>query len=412
MIKEYFKLQTIESAIMIEDSQIKSYKNQNLTEKSVRVFDPDRKMLALAAAKGNVPDTELENKAIDLLSLNMPYDYEHEQNHTAEFTKDILNITDLAGFTEKVLQDLSDISKNYVLSGKSSISQKFTTLRNNLNLDLSRKVSLLSCYLSMKLKGGGNIMDAGTGISGFEITEEKYNDFLRDSDFIASATMSDEVNLENKQYKVLCGQGTLLNKFRQDINAVAYEEKSSLLADKLGQRIFHESVNINESRINDDTETFIPFDHEGIITTNDQIIVTNGILQTIVYDKKRAKKYGHTATGNGYRSYNTNPGINLCTLLFPGDFPLCSDLIADDIVIVPFISSGGDFLPNGNFSLPVQMAFVFKNGKFIGKAPQITLTGNYLESMNSDFVAIGRNDILKNTLEKNLILTRTMVNVL
>jgi PmbA protein len=397
---------------MIDDSQIKSYKNQNLTEKSVRVFDPSKKILALAAAKGNVPDTELETRAIDLLSLNMPYDYELEQNHTAEFTKNILTINDLTGFTEKVLRDLSEISKNYVLSGKSSITQKITTLSNNLNIELSRKVSLLSCNLSMKLKGAGNIMDAGTGVSDFDITDEKYNDFLRDSDFIAMATMSDEVNLENKQYKVLCGQGMLLGMFRQDISGIAYEEKSSLLAGKLGHQIFHESVNISESRINDDTVTFVPFDHEGIITTNDQIIVKNGILQTIVYDKKRAKKYDKKATGNGYRSYNTNPLINICTLIFPGDFPLCSDLISDDLVIVPFVSSGGDFLPNGNFSRPVQMAFVFKNGKFIGKAPQITLTGNYLESMNRDFVAIGRNDLLKNTLEKNLILTHAMVNVL
>ena len=115
MIKEYFKDQTIESAIKIKESKIHSFRNKNLTEKSVRVFDKDKKILALAAAKGNIPDTELENKAIDLLSLNMPYDYEHEKNFKAEFTKDILSITDLEGFTEKVLKDLSDVSKNYVL---------------------------------------------------------------------------------------------------------------------------------------------------------------------------------------------------------------------------------------------------------------------------------------------------------
>ena len=420
MIKEYFTNQTIESAIKIKESKIHSFRNKNLTEKSVRVFDTDKKILALAAAKGNIPDTELENKAIDLLSLNMPYDYEHEKNFKAEFTKDILSITDLEGFTEKVLKDLSDISKNYVLWGTGSIRKRIVALKNNLNLDLSRNSTCIDISFGMKLKGSGNIMDSGTGIEDYDITDEKYNEFLKDSDFIAKAGMAEEVKLENKQYKILSSGESLLTMFREDISGIKYEEKSSLLAGKLGENIFHESVSINESRVNDDMVSFVPFDHEGIITINDQVIVQNGILKTIVYDKKQAKKYGKEATGNGYRSYNTNPGISLCQFSFrsadfqsaKGGFPLCSDLISDDIVIVPYICSGGNFLDNGNYSMPVQMAFVFKNGKFIGKAPQITLTGNYLESMNKDFVSFGKNDILKNALGKTLILSHSMVNVI
>ena len=263
----------------------------------------------------------------------------------------------------------------------------------------------------MLLKGSGNIMDSSTGISGFDITDEKYNDFLKDSDFLAKAGMAEEAKLENKQYKVLFNE-ELLDAFIGDINGIKYEEKSSILAGKQGEQIFHESINIYESRVNDDLAAFVPFDHEGIITVNDQIIVQNGVLKTILYDKKHAKKYGKEVTGNGYRNYNTNPGISLCSFSFKGDFTLCSDLISDDIVIVPYISSGGDFLPNGNYSLPVQTAFVFKNGKFIGKAPQITLTGNYLESMHKDFVSFGKNDLLKNALGKTLILCHAMVNVI
>jgi PmbA protein len=412
MIKEYFSYKTVDSTILIEDSQIKSYKNQNITDKSVRVFDEKKMIFAMSAAKGNVPDAELENKAIDLLSLNMPYDFEHERELTATFTKDKLSITDLEGFTQKILSDLSDVSKHFVLSGRSMIRKSELNLKNNLNLDLHCQKQSIGSSLSMKLKGSGNIMDSQAWIRGFDISDEVYADFLKDTDFLARACLADEVKLENKRYKVLCPDYLLLGKFMDDISGVEYEEKTSLLSGKLSEQIFHESVDIYECRVDDEQASFTPFDHDGIITVRDQALVKNGVLKTIVYDKKRAKKYGKEATGNGYRQYNsTRTNIYLVGLKFKGELSLCSDLISDDVVIIPYISSGGDFLPNGNFSLPTQMAFVFQNGKFIGKAPQITLTGNYLECMNKDFIAIGKNDILKNALPNSLIMTSATINV-
>ena len=423
MIKEYFTNQKEESSIKIEDSKIKSYKNTNITEKSVRVFDvvtmspsskeKEKKVFALAAAKGNVPDCELENKAIDLLSMNMPYDYELEKNLKAEFIKEKLNIENLESFTNKALKDLKSISKNFVLSGSSSIDKSKIKLRNNLDLDLSKQLTMISLSLSMKLKGSGNIMDSYTGISGFDITDEEYQDFMKDSEFMAKACLSKEVKLKSKPYKILFQSELILGKLDEDINGVEYEEKTSLLTGKLNKQIFNENINIVELRVNDDTTTFYPFDHEGIVNTYGHNIVKNGVLKTILYNKKYAKKYGKVSTGNGFRNYNSNPYITNTGLNFGYDVSHrnCTDLISDDIVIIPFISSGGDYLPNGNYSLPVQMAFVFENGKFIGKAPQFTLTGNYLKSLNKDFIALGNNDIMKNLLCKTMLMCYGKVNV-
>ncbi|MCL2065525.1 MAG: metallopeptidase TldD-related protein [Candidatus Cloacimonetes bacterium] len=414
MIKEYYNLNTQESRVQIEDSQIEAVKNKNITKKSVRVFDEEKKTCALAASVGNVPDGELEQKAINLLSLDIPYDYELEQNTKGHFNKEILRIKnsqELEKFTAKMLEDLKNISHKFVVSGAVSSVTTQKTLKNSLNLDLSARKTVLNLDCMLKQKGSGNIFDTGVNFAGFDITDEDYQDFLKNADFIASACLSEIVPLETKKYRVLVKSGLLLRKFYSDVKAIAYEEKSSLLAGKLNTSIFKENININECNDYETFTTYIPFDDEGIIRNKELIIVENGILKNIQYDKLRAKKYGKTTTGNGFREYNTNTYISSGPFRFLGVDQKISDLISNDLVVIPYISSGGDYLPNGNFSGPIQMAFVFKNGKFIGKAPQITLTGNYLECFNTDFISLGCNDLWKTIEDETFVYCDMMVNV-
>ncbi|MCL2063428.1 MAG: metallopeptidase TldD-related protein [Candidatus Cloacimonetes bacterium] len=414
MLKEYYTINNNEIRVQIEDSKIDAIKNKNITYKSVRVFDEEKKILSLASAVGNVPDSELEKKATNLLSLNIPFEYELERDTKGNFKKDKLSIKDsqsLEKFTEKVLNDLKDVSQNFVINGAVYTTRYKKSLKNSLGLDLSSEQTYLVCTLMLKQKGSGNIFDTGAAIYGFDITENQYQNFLNDTKFVTNACLSKEVTLESGKYKILCEDNYLLRKFYSDVMGDEYEEKSSLLTGKLNEKIFHESISINECHNYEKFVTFLPFDDEGIVRKEELVVVDKGVLKSIFYDKKKAKKYGKVSTGNGFRSYNSNPGISPRGFRFIGVEKSAKELIADDLVIIPSISSGGDFLPNGNFSLPIQMAFVFKNGEFIGKAPQITLTGNYLDSFNKDFIAIGKNDILPEALNETLILSNMTVNV-
>jgi len=285
-------------------------------------------------------------------------------------------------------------------------------LKNDLQLNLSRQRQNLECGISLKQKGSGNTDDAYTSISGFDITKRKYDDVLKSTDLVCNACRSKEVSLIDGTHKILFEPREILGKMYNDICGEPYETKSSLLADRLGERIFHENITLIECHDNDEYETFVPYDHEGIIRLFDLPIIENGVLKTILYDKKTAQKYGKTSTGNGFRHYNSNPTVWPRTLIFPVLSTLASNLIVDDTVIVPVISSGGDFLPNGNYSLPVQLALVFKNGVFVGKAPQLSIIGNYLETLNKDFISLCKNDILKELVGPDLVYANATVTVL
>jgi PmbA protein len=413
MIKELFINETENLTVKVVDGKIDALRTQKLTEKAVRVFDEENKLLALSAGIGEIDEKELEEKAKSLLSLGMSYNYDLEKDKQAEFSKVYESYT-LESLEEKaktVLNDLNQITDKFVFNGTISAESLKNTLQNSLGLNLKRHRSNLEFGFMMKMKGSGNILDAFTGYGAFKFDDKKYAQFLKDTDFIAKACLSEPVSLENKSYKVLFQSGQLLSKFTSDINSCQYEEKSSLFSDRLNEKIFHESVSIKEVYDNDELHCFMPYDYEGIIKEADLDLVKNGVLKTIIYDKKRASKYGKQTTGNGFRAYNSHPGPSLRAIDLYGDMELSSNLIADDIVILPFLSSGGDFLPNGNFSMPTQLAFVFKNGKFIGKAPQITITGNYLDSFNKDFIAIAKNDLIPEVLSKKLIYTNCKVNL-
>ncbi|MDD4156276.1 MAG: metallopeptidase TldD-related protein [Candidatus Cloacimonetes bacterium] len=413
MIKELFINETENLTVKVVDGKIDALRTQKLTEKAVRVFDEENKLLALSAGIGEIDEKELEEKAKSLLSLGMSYNYDLEKDKQAEFSKVYESYT-LESLEEKaktVLNDLNQITDQFVFNGTVSAESLENTLQNSLGLNLKRHRSNLEFGFMMKMKGSGNIMDAYTGYGAFKFDDKEYAQFLKDTDFIAKACLSEPVSLENKNYKILFQPGQLLSKFKSDINSSQYEEKSSLFSDRLNEKIFHESVSIKEVYDNDELQCFVPYDHEGIIKEADLDLVKNGVLKTIIYDKKRASKYGKQTTGNGFRAYNSHPGPSLRAIDLYGDIELSSNLIADDIVILPFLSSGGDFLPNGNFSMPTQLAFVFKNGKFIGKAPQITITGNYLDSFNKDFIAIAKNDLIPEVLSKKLIYTNCKVNL-
>jgi len=412
MIREYYTDQRETTSLAIEDGKIKAFRSKNIMEKSIRVFDESKRVFALSAGVGDVDDAELERKALDLLTLNMPYKYELEKDTQAHFTKDKLNITDIEAFTQRFLTDLNEICSDFVLSGTARITTLKNLIKNDLGLHLSNQKRYLSCGLGLKLKGSGNIDDAFTNISGFDITPQQYDDVLKSTELICKACRSKEVTLDNRSYKILFDPNYLLQKMDSDICGEPYEIKSSLLAGKLGEEIIHPNITINESHNCEDYLIYLPYDDEGILRPTDLPIVENGVLKNILYDKKTAQKYGKASTGNGFRCYNTNPSTSPMALVFPDIAIPASSLITDDTVIIPLISSGGDFLPNGNYSLPVQLALVFKNGVFVGKAPQLSITGNYLDTLNKDFIAMGKNDIVKEMGSPVFVYANAMVTVM
>lgn len=59
------------------------------------------------------------------------------------------------------------------------------------------------------------------------------------------------------------------------------------------------------------------------------------------------------------------------------------------------LSAGfGDYTPQGDFATPVQVAYLVKNGCFVGKFPPLQLNSTFLTMFAKDFIGISKNPIV------------------
>ena len=69
----------------------------------------------------------------------------------------------------------------------------------------------------------------------------------------------------------------------------------------------------------------------------------------------------------------------------------CSDkkldeLIGNEPVILCVFASGGDCTNEGDFATPVQMSFLYQNGKYLGRLPEYTLRAIIYDIFGDNYV--------------------------
>jgi PmbA protein len=410
MITERFNIKTTNYTISVQNGQIDSVRNKEFEKKSIRVFLDDGR-LGIASAVGDIDDEKLLEKAQYNADLGFTYDYDLETDVHYECSKgdhDLVDISSLSVAVDDLLRDVKTMSPKFVISGKFYANREKLSLQNSENLLLNKDQSSYNGFLSLKRIGSPDIMDTYVGFDSFFKIDR--NLFLNETELMMQAITMDVLNNQPDDLEVAFLKGELFSLLRGNINGESYNLGTSLLAGKLNSLIMRDDVNICEVFEDDNEAIFVPFDHEGIIRNHDVYIIKNGIFSQAIYDKKRAKKYNVRTTGNGFRNYESHPNIAALHLSPETTMTSLLQYSYDKTLLVPYISSGGDFLPNGDFSFPIQLAFYIKNGKIIGKTPQLTLTGNYLDMMRDNLVGIAKNDLFTFSAQINAVICRPQIS--
>lgn len=393
MIKEKMTIESLTYTAKIVNGEIEAVRTQESVEHGLRVFD-EKGRYALAAGIGQISDEQLEKEAVETLSLGLTYDYELEKETKFSAVKGnsaLLNTEFLVNQTEEILTNLKKMTNKFVFSHNAMVFHSKTRLTNSLGLDLSEEATGNMMFVVLKLIGSPDIINGFTGGASYQALDKEA--FYHDADFMFTAIQADTIAFQPGRHKVAFIDGFVMSKFNSDINGENYYRKTSLLADKLNTQIFNPQITISDIVEDDDRCQFTPFDHEGIIANRNFMLIENGVFKNVVLDKKNAKKYNAISTGHGFRNFDSNIAIRPRGLHLNPTTKSLIELSFEHEIVLPLMSGGGDFLPNGNFALPVNLAVVLKNGKIIGKLPQITLNGNYLECLNQDFVHAAVNDI-------------------
>lgn len=186
----------------------------------------------------------------------------------------------------------------------------------------------------------------------------------------------------------------MLTTFCGMFSAENAQQGLSLLAGKEGETVASMAVTLMDDPLLKDGFASSPFDAEGSASRT-KAVIENGVLKTLLHNRKTARKQGVETTGNAARSYASGMTVAPTNMFFkPGEKSL-DELMAnmgDGIVItdVSGLHAGANVI-SGDFSL-ISGGYMVEGGKRGRSVEQITVAGNFYKLLES-IQAVG-NDLL------------------
>ena len=175
--------------------------------------------------------------------------------------------------------------------------------------------------------------------------------------------------------------------------ATTMQRGLSLLADKEGTVIASDALTVKECPMLEKALTKIPFDDEGVLTT-EKAIIDHGTFATALYDLKSANKAGRESTGNGFRAGSAVSEMPTNLVVEAGEKTLegLMEEVGEGIMLTDLsgLHAGVNAI-SGDFSLLCE-GYLIEGGKKGRPVEQITVAGNFYDVIKS-IKSVG-NDII------------------
>ncbi len=278
-----------------------------------------------------------------------------------------------------------------------STTKQTTLLRNSFGLNLSSTdqawVAFTSAIATREngTKANAAALDCGRQFSTFsaeKIAKEAVDRTLKKLDAAPVPAGTYRVIFFNE---AMCD---MLTTFCGMFSAENAQQGLSMLAGKEGETVASTAVTLMDDPLLKDGFASSPFDAEGSASRT-KAVIENGVLKTLLHNRKTARKQGVETTGNAARSYASGMTVAPTNMFFkPGEKSL-DELMAnmgDGIVItdVSGLHAGANVI-SGDFSL-ISGGYMVEGGKRGRSVEQITVAGNFYKLLES-IQAVG-NDLL------------------
>ena len=276
-----------------------------------------------------------------------------------------------------------------VVDGTQSVALSFVAefyLYNSYGLELTNKVGMSGCYASSVINVDGEKQ------SGFEFavgTEGDEVDGLPAKAVDGAMERLGAGFVESGKYNIVISgkqMRSILSAYSSCFSAKNALMGLSLLAGKEGEKIASDCVTITDDPMREGCPVQTAFDGEGVAAYKKNV-VENGVLNTLLYDLKTAKKAGKTTTANGQRggyasqvsiapyNFSISAGENSLDELFAA--------VGNGIYITELkgLHAGADAV-TGDFSIE-SAGFKIENGKKGQAVKTFTIAGNFFELLKS-----------------------------
>ncbi|RLG00758.1 MAG: hypothetical protein DRN49_02500, partial [Thaumarchaeota archaeon] len=167
-------------------------------------------------------------------------------------------------------------------------------------------------------------------------------------------------------------------------------EGKSYLADKLGDQITSEELDIVDDGTLKNGLRTAPVDDEGSPTKRVQII-SRGVLKSFLYDHYTARIANVESTGNAFREMKGGIHIDARNLVISGKLRELEELLSyveNGILVREILGAHGTNVGSGAFFVSSPRAFVIQKGRIIGSIESATISGIFSQVLKS-YIAMG-----------------------
>lgn len=383
---EVYYLSSQDTPIEFTNNRLKSLQTKAVEGIALRVIKDGR--LGFASASDLTRLEEVVEAAVATSEIGDPVEF--------EFAKDVqlqepdsnyqLPKTDkLVEIGKKAIAKIHQYNQEILVDAGFDMGSSQVQLATTSGTFAQQSDKTVSASVSGNLVRGEDFLQAYA----YQVTRDEEPDYDQIvQDLIAKYQKAEQnATIKSGNYPILftpfAAAFTIGGLFKTILSGQAVVQKSSPLAEKIGEKVFDDRLTLTED------PTFgasaCSFDDEGTPTSK-KILIDSGTVKQFYWDRLWASRGNTTSTGNGFRGGLSRPGtslVNLC--MTPGKTSL-EDLIAgieEGIIVDQVLGAGQSNQLAGEFSVNLDLGYKVEKGKIVGRLKNTMVAGNIFEAFNN-----------------------------
>ena len=396
MIKELYQQTVREVSLNVSAGRVDSLRSKRITKSGCRVYDNG--YIGVAGCLGQ-PTADTWAAAEQALARKVPAaPPETGKERVREQGEALIPAEEFRAGCEELLATLRAEFPDFVLSNKLQMMDVEMRLENDGGLKYVDRKRSYAMILVVKQVGSPNMFDSHLlGVS----RRFDREGWLAQARQVLTAHRTLLPMPEGERFLILdSAMGDALQNFSildKALSGREYLAGTSLFQGKLGQQLFDPRVTLSydvagtEWLARDD----IFFDKEGTTLPGDRVdLIENGVLKTLETNKKYAAQLGLASTGGAFGDYDSAPALAALPLILASTGETLAQLTAGRDCILPLIASGGEWTDAGDYATPVQCAYLYRDGKLVGRLPEFNLAVKLNDLFGKDFVGVSTDRLL------------------
>lgn len=354
----------------------------------VRTFDGEK--VGIAAEIGDVHADMVAASSAEKLSSGIAYpcDLPENRTRTEDATSEALKEFSVLPAAKNLLARLMETYPDFAFSGQLvSMRERKYSYDNSKGTHYRYAANDVSVVAVIRAKNSANIMDAA-----YEAQRDFFDEDAITHDIGAMlSAYGRKAALPKRHLPVLIGEEAA-QYLLGELVAETCMSGAGLLSGKFRGKSFSDYFRLYADVSPAARDRMPFFDTEGTTLDGDKFYyIKDGVICGLATTRRSAKKYNLPLSGGAWARLDAIPSPAFLGIGVGMTHTSLKDLVRGKAIYVA-MTSGGDMTPDGTLALPVQLAFLYENGKLLGRLPEFTIAGNLFDVFGGGYLGCAEND--------------------